>query len=579
MKKVKFILPALLTFTSPLLVPIFTLSCKDTTNNPQKPELPGGSNNQTNPGNNQNPSNPDPGNNNQNPGGNSNPQINDGGILTNPPKLNELKSYSYEELLNLDEKSLYKLSSHNHSSNEIDVTSVVSKYNRKYALNSYSSTKIDQSKIKEMYDETFEKVYQSVEEYTKYWTLIEERFTNFKNSDYDLYSFFSPYVNKVINDVETLMEKLDSKFRELLEQNNQSLLNELKTKAATIVNQAKSAINNNKNKKEIKAFKRLINLVPEKGHNYFEKDKEQKLSKLKMYQTHSDSYLEKLRKIVSEHSEDRYKLEYDLKYNQEFNMESDPNWFAEYISQFENPNKPFDNDTKWWLMHAVAHELELSRYIYKAMGEGWNIDFSLLNEYNPLDPAKNNNKYYVDVEKGFKWTTSSQKWKELKEYIINKLNQIIDDRWTDLQKAEAVHNYILWRYNYATNSEVKKYKNSQGYSLADPYNIVSGGNVVCDGYARTYALFMYFLNIPTRYYGGKGELNGSEELHAWNEVYLDINGKKGWYPVDLTWNDGKTKSGIDYNFKYFLKDDYFRDSHMADPLFRIFYSDKATPLK
>ncbi|GAA8713815.1 hypothetical protein oki361_13950 [Helicobacter pylori] len=53
-----------------------------------------------------------------------------------------------------------------------------------------------------------------------------------------------------------------------------------------------------------------------------------------------------------------------------------------------------------------------------------------------------------------------------------------------------------------SQTNINKYQNSLGLSLADPYNIVKNGKIVCDGYARIFVKFMYHLGIPARYIGG-----------------------------------------------------------------------------
>lgn len=497
-------------------------------------------------------------------------------IFNNPSEIKELKSYSYDVLAKDNtHKKMYDLKSHKVQKRAIDLKNVESKIQRKYALDNFNSEKISIDKIKELYEQSFEKVYQEIDVIGKYMTLSKTKFAHLANTDYDLNAYFFPKFESIYSTMENKLSAVEQAFNTIL-QNGDSSDNVSKlTKATTsALEEVKKVPTSSNNKKNIEKFVNSVTLIPDKEHRYFESNKNEKLAKLKLYQPNSDPYLENIRQLVGNHSAQKFKIEFPSHFQEEFKLEQDPKWFLDYIKQFNNPNG-FSDDERYWLMHACASELELARYIYKTFGDGWNLDFNMLGNYqNPVE----NDKYYLDLHEGIKWITPQDKFKELQSFIITKLNDIIDDRWDDVKKAEAVHNYILWRYKYATNSEVSKYKNKLGYSLADPYNIVSGGSVVCDGYARTYSLFMYFLNIPCRYYGGTGEINGNEELHAWNEVYLDINGQKGWYPVDLTWNDGEDEKNLNFTQKYFLVNNYFRDSHMADPLFEYFYHDKPNPI-
>ncbi|WP_406615855.1 transglutaminase domain-containing protein [Mycoplasmopsis hyopharyngis] len=578
MKKRKIILGSIAPIIFAIPISMISASCDGTTVKPQPTPNPT-----------PNPGQPDP---NPNPNPNPDPQPNlpnlisapevpvlESGkthIFNNPSQISELKSYSYKQLVeDTSNKKMYDLKSHTVATRKVELNNVESKIQRKYALTNFSSQNVSADRIKELYEQSFEKLYAEIDIIGKYMTLSQTKFAHLVNTDYDLNAYFFPKLQSIYSTMESKLSSVEQAFNTILQNgdssDNVSKLTQATSSALTTIKKVPTSSNN---KKTIDSFIRNVTLVPDKEHRYFENDKDAKLGKIKLYQANNDPYLENIRKVVGNHSAEKFKLEFPNEFKDDFEFKQEPRWFIDYVKQFNNPNG-FSDEEKYWLMHACASELEIARYIYKTLGDGWNLDFNMLGNYqNPVE----GDKYYLDLHEGVKWITPQDKFKELQSFIITKLNDIIDDRWDNVQKAEAVHNYILWKYKYATSSEVSKYKNKLGYSLADPYNIVVGGNVVCDGYARTYALFMYFLNIPCRYYGGTGELNGSEELHAWNEVYLDINGKKGWYPVDLTWNDSNGDKNTNYTYKYFLVNNHFRDSHMADPLFEYFYHDKPNPI-
>ncbi|WP_406615853.1 transglutaminase domain-containing protein [Mycoplasmopsis hyopharyngis] len=498
-------------------------------------------------------------------------------IFNNPSEIKELKSYSYDTLLKDNTvRKMYELKSHKVEKRTIDVKDVESKIKRKYVLDKFSSDKILANRIKELYEQSFGKIYEEIDVIGKYMTLSKTKFAHLTNTDYDLNAYFFPKLESIYSAMESKLSSIEKTFNTILQNGETSEnVSKLTQVAASVLEEVKKIPSSSTtNRNAIKKFINSVTLVPDKEHRYFENKRNEKLGKLKLYQPNSDPYLENIRKIVGNHSAEKFKIEFPTQFQGEFKLEQHPKWFVDYLKQYDNASSFTANDI-YSLMHSCASELEMARYIYKTFGEGWNIDFTMLGEYKNFIE---NNKYYLDINEGIEWITPQDKFKELQSFIITKLNDIIDDRWDDVKKAEAVHNYILWKYKYGTDDEVDKYKNSLGYSVADPYNIISGGNVVCDAYSRTYALFMYFLNIPCRYYGGTGTLDGSSELHAWNEVYLDINGQKGWYPLDLTWNDGKGDKNTNYTYEFFLVNNRFRESHIPDPLFEFFYHDKPNPI-
>ncbi|WP_406615857.1 transglutaminase domain-containing protein [Mycoplasmopsis hyopharyngis] len=504
---------------------------------------------------------------------------------------NKLKSFSFDELSTdsyQKDKQWYELGSHNLVTKELSEQELkeyaIPDFIRKYKKESYKpSEKVKQEKIDEIYNDVFEKIYKDIESILKYQKVAIKKFANFSPKDYDLKKHYSEKFKEMASEMESNMEGLDTSFKNYISSGNEHDFIEAKITALAIIYGGKSE--GIFKKSFINNFFRNLQLIPEKGHGYFEKDKEKKLANIQLNQTQKNPEFEELRKVLVNRDTKPVKFYIDKKFGDNFELKTEPEWFKKYVSQFEEQSNPFTPEQRISYFHSVAIELELARQIYAIAGEGYEMDFQFTNNgysYNVV-----NDKLEVTLEKGLRWVTSGSQYVELREFIINKINEIVDERWDDAKKVEAVTNYILWKYEYASDEELAPFKNGSGLSLADPLNITKDKNnaVVCDGYARTFSLFMHFLNIKSRYYGGTGYLKGKSvdaedsELHAWNEVYIEINGKKAWYPIDLTWTDNESSEhDTSFEQKFILKDDNFRDKHEPDPLYKFFYSEKQEPI-
>ena len=106
---------------------------------------------------------------------------------------------------------------------------------------------------------------------------------------------------------------------------------------------------------------------------------------------------------------------------------------------------------------------------------------------------------------------------------------------TELEKAKALHDYVLVRCQYAYGSSSALRHTSYG-ALVD-------GSAACDGYASLY------WDLCTRAGLNCIRVNSIPMMHGWNMVQVDGE----WYHADLTWDD---TGG--YEVEYFLKsDEYF----------------------
>lgn len=149
---------------------------------------------------------------------------------------------------------------------------------------------------------------------------------------------------------------------------------------------------------------------------------------------------------------------------------------------------------------------------------------------------------YFVAQNGYKPVPKTgSKAEELYDYAKYVLTRIITDAFTDIQKAHAIYDWVMWKVNYdymltggsayqdMTLTESVKYEAYylEGvFSQTRPY-------AVCDGIAKAYALMCNMENIDCVRVAGTARGDSDWGGHAWNKVRL--NGR--WYIVDATWGD------------------------------------------
>lgn len=131
------------------------------------------------------------------------------------------------------------------------------------------------------------------------------------------------------------------------------------------------------------------------------------------------------------------------------------------------------------------------------------------------------------------------------------LSEAIHEGMTTEEKAKTIHDYIIRLNAY----DYDNYKNNtipeESY---DVKGVLLKNRSVCQGYAETYYMFMYLLDIPCKIITGGN--------HAWNLVKLS-DGK--WYHVDCTWDDLVMESGeqkLDYRY-LFMNDEIMLLDHQC----------------
>lgn len=131
------------------------------------------------------------------------------------------------------------------------------------------------------------------------------------------------------------------------------------------------------------------------------------------------------------------------------------------------------------------------------------------------------------------------------------LRKICTDDMTDIQKAHAIYDWIIWQVTYDTPAT--QIRNGEKYSAYYMEGVFGDGTLsidgvkyppyaVCDGMSKAYSLMCNIEGIPcVRVVGSAGSSLANAGGHAWNKVF--VNGE--WYIVDCTWGDSEGTLTLD----------------------------------
>ncbi|WP_029905855.1 transglutaminase domain-containing protein [Mycoplasmopsis opalescens] len=612
---------------SSLLIPFSVISCVGATKKLKEEKItpqPSDQENTSNSGtdNNDNSGNDDKGG--QLPNNGSSLGKSSNGVAKNN---DELSPYSYDDLItdNLYNKNLYSLKtlSNNTASKNYDFSKYADKKIEPIKLESFNNVdKKDNAKA--VYKDTFDEIYKSLNSYNNLKLATEDKFINF-DSNYNVKDLYINKFNAVIAEINTILEEAKDKFQKFIDSTDQS---DDEYELFDLIENNKKILRkiDENNEISVNNWFEFIELMPNKNQKYFadEKDKQSKLSKLKIYQKDSSTALNELKDVLHNHKLFTTEKPFVISLPKELHnigtkvaSVKHPKWFTDFIEtnrvdksytdEKTNQVRPMTNEEKnEWFIHEIFN-LEMMRQALLSTGEGYYVSDKILAAY--MHDNSNENKENSLLVDAFGWVSDKlkDKDKELENFALETINKIIDSSWNTVKKVKAVSAYILWNFDYEDDDNaLAKYENAKGLSLGDDYNLISRGKVVCEAYARAFSLFMYYLDIPSRYYGGRGVIEDEEgegetnfEPHAWNEVYIKDLGedKEGWYPIDLTWSDSDAGGSIDgliddseveggsfssydpsqFTFKFVLSGDNFRKSHVSDSILKIFYQDKPKP--
>lgn len=131
------------------------------------------------------------------------------------------------------------------------------------------------------------------------------------------------------------------------------------------------------------------------------------------------------------------------------------------------------------------------------------------------------------------------------------LRKICSDDMTDVQKAHAIYDWILWQVTYDTPA-TRISRNGEAYSAYYMEGVFGNGSTyidgvaynpyaVCDGMSKAYALMCNIEGIPCVRVAGEAGLSLRDAGgHAWNKVYVS----GAWYTVDCTWGDSTSELSL-----------------------------------
>jgi hypothetical protein len=185
--------------------------------------------------------------------------------------------------------------------------------------------------------------------------------------------------------------------------------------------------------------------------------------------------------------------------------------------------------------------------------------------------VENSDQLFMVVNSGAKpvFTQENSQAEAVYEAAKSVLRQIIDNSMTDYQKMLAIFDYVSYNtvydhevYNLALQNPPPS--NLQEYQVFYLEGVLLDGKAVCDGIAKTVALLASMEGIEA--VKVNGQANGGAGLvgHAWNKVYLEIDGVSNWYVIDATWNDISSDDEEFLSHRYFLMNDAdIENTHFA----------------
>ncbi len=134
----------------------------------------------------------------------------------------------------------------------------------------------------------------------------------------------------------------------------------------------------------------------------------------------------------------------------------------------------------------------------------------------------------------------------ISDEIIAKTQEITKDCTTDMEKLEAVHDWV------STNIYYDHYGLEHRDYVVVANSVYEKGGSICEGFANLTAAMCRAAGIPCRAIEGwaYGDVNGEAEFsgnlyayggiaHAWNQAYVDGR----WVILDTTW-DGASKNSV-----------------------------------
>lgn len=164
---------------------------------------------------------------------------------------------------------------------------------------------------------------------------------------------------------------------------------------------------------------------------------------------------------------------------------------------------------------------------------------------------------------------------QMKEEVESAIDEVlawVPDQASDMQKAKAVHDWLVRNCSYDLSVTVETAASKP--NAFDEYGSLVQRTAVCQGYALAFATCMDRLGIECDVVTEDGKVN-TNDSHIWNRVKIDGY----WYNIDVTADDPVPDQGYDgaVNSACFLKSDAW---FMADAKLRnlSFHNSFSAPL-
>jgi len=113
--------------------------------------------------------------------------------------------------------------------------------------------------------------------------------------------------------------------------------------------------------------------------------------------------------------------------------------------------------------------------------------------------------------------------------IVKKAQELTKDKTTEIEKLDAIYNYIITNIVYDT----EKAKNVKSGYVPNVDEILISNKGICFDYASMMAAMLRSVNIPAKLVTGYS--SNLSVFHAWNEVYTD---ETGWIVLNEMYFDG-----------------------------------------
>ena len=238
------------------------------------------------------------------------------------------------------------------------------------------------------------------------------------------------------------------------------------------------------------------------------------------------------------------------------------------IGYFENTDEEFENNYKAKsgtdYTELISEELENpidEIFLGKGNRAETFDDFKIYNRKYELNVRTGDDLFYACTH-GYKPKPAAGSNAEV---ILNKIKEIlrenINDTMNDFEKAFTMYCWLIKNVQYdngavvATDYGAYKGKNTQLAAWGIEGTIFEH-KAICDSLSKTYAVFMGMENIKC--------IQISGNAHAWNKIYLNLDGEFRWYVVDPTFGNGELDDYEAASHSEFLYDDKTKeDEHYA----------------